>query len=289
MVGFYTDSPSWRVAYDEDGTQGYKVDYLNAITDLASGDLVKLNNDSTDSVQGPVNGFGTGDALVLIFPCLMDVDALFAATTQFGSGITYNRPGAVKTSVDTTNGVDGTWVTQSVGGSIGNTGKVAVRENIVSSTWGGIRAIKLYGASSGGGYNFMNVHVYGEPTTGQTLDRLVLWHPTLDQRVSAAYFDWGDVPRGSSADKTFRVKNLSATLTANAPRISLETLDDTSPSVPGYHTLSKGSGFASQQTLANLAPGAISGEICTIRRTTPSNAILGLWDLRIQAEATSWS
>lgn len=286
MVGFYTDSPSWRIAYDEDGTQGYKVDSFNVITDLASGALVKINNDSFDQTT---EHFMAADALVLIFPCLMDIDAMFASINPDSGSISYNRPAAVKTSVDTTNGVDGTWVTQTVGSAISNTGKVAIRENIVAGTWGGIRAVKLYGMNSGAGGLFQNVHLYGEPTAGQTLDRLVLWHPTLNQRVTPAYFDWGDVPRGSSADKTFRVKNLSAALTANAPRISLETLDDGSPSVPGYHTLSKGSGFASQQTLANIAPGAISAETCTLRRTVPTNAQLGLWDLRIQAEATSWS
>lgn len=283
MAGSYTDSPSWRIAYDEDGTQGFKVTDAGVITDLPGSDLVKLNN---DAMAGDViASLGATEAVCLIFPCLMDIDACLALSDSFGSG--NNRPTVIKTSVNTTNGVDGTWVTQTVGSAVAHSGKEAIREDIVSGTWGGIRAAKFYG-SEGFEQEYHTIHLYGEPTTGQTLDRLVLWHPTLDQRVSAAYFDWGNTPRASSADKTFRVKNLSPTLTATSPRISTETLDDGSPSVPGYHTLSKGAGFASQQNLANIGPGAISAEICTIRRTTPSNAQLGLWDLRIQAEATTW-
>lgn len=284
MTGSYADSPSWRIAYDEDGTQGFKVTDAGVITDLPNSDLVKLNNDVMSS-DGPPQ-VSDVEAICLIFPCLMDIDAAFIVGDYYG--VTNARASAIKTSVNTTNGVDGTWVTQSLGSPVGvNTGKIAIRENIVSGTWGGIRAVKFYGTASFAQL-FHTAHLYGEPTAGQSLDRLVLWHPTLNQRVSAAYFDWGDTPRGSSADKLFRVKNISPTLTATAPRISTETLDDGSPSVPGYHTLSKGSGFASQQNLANIAPGAISAETCTLRRTTPSNAQLGLWDLRIQAEATTW-
>lgn len=284
MAGSYTDSPSWRIAYDEDGTQGFKVTDVGVITDLPGSDLVKLNNDVMGS-DGPA-GVNDVEAICLIFPCLMDIDAAFIVGDYFGA--TNARASAIKTSVNTTNGVDGTWVSQSLGSPVGvNTGKIAIRENIVSGTWGGIRAVKFYGTASFA-QQFHTAHLYGEPTAGQSLDRLVLWHPTLNQRVGAAYFDWGNTPRGSSADKTFRVKNISPTLTATAPRVSTETLDDGSPSVPGYHTISKGSGFASQQNLANIAPGAISAETCTLRRTTPSNAQLGLWDLRVQAEATTW-
>lgn len=285
MAGFYPDAPSWRIAYDEDGTQGFKVTDTGVITDLTSADLIKLNNDVMGS-DGP-GAVSNVEAICLIFPCLMDIDAVFAVGDHFGGSNL--RASAIKTSANTTNGFDGTWSSQSVGSAVGHTGKAAIRQDIVTSTWGGIRAVKFYGTGSFT-QQFHTIHLYGEPTAGQTLDRLVLWHPTLNQRVGAAYFDWGDTPRASSADKTFRVKNISGTLTANAPRVSLETLDDGSPSVPGYHQVSKGAGFAAQQTLANIAPGGISAETITLRRTTPSNAQLGLWDLRIQAEASAgWS
>lgn len=286
MAGSYPDSPSWRIAYDEDGTQGFYIDASNVVTAMEAGALVAMNNDN--AADGHATGMTSTMKACLIFPCLMDIDACYLQMATGGGGGGYFRAGTIETSVNTTNGVDGTWVSQTVGSAIAGTGKPAARNNIVSGTWGGIRAVRWNGADVGGGRFAATLHLYGEPTAGQTLDRLVLWHPTLNQRVGAAYFDWGDVPRGSSGDKTFRVKNLSPTLTATSPRISLETLDDGSPSVPGYHTLSKGAGFASQQNLANIGPGAISAETCTLRRTTPSNAQLSLWDLRIQAEATTW-
>lgn len=288
MAGNYPDSPSWRLAIDKDGTTGFYISSANVITSVEAGGLTAITNDN--ETDGLATSLGANAYLALLFPVLMDIDAVYAVATIFGSAIAqYNRPVAIKTSVDTTNGVDGTWVSRSVGSAVAYTGKEAVRNDIVSSTWGGIKGVKFAGASSGGGYVYHTVHLYGEPTAGQSLDRLALWHPTLDQRVTPAYFDWGNVPRGSTADRTFRVKNLSAGLTAVTPRIAMDVLTDSSPSFIGQHFIGKSGTFLSQQNIASLSPGAISSEVLTLRRVMASNAQLSLWSMRVFAEANSWS
>jgi hypothetical protein len=133
------------------------------------------------------------------------------------------------------------------------------------------------------------LHLYGEIAPGQNPHRLDLWHPTLDERLTPAYFDWGDVPRSSSADRLFRVKNLSPSQTANDVRVAMETASDTTPSVAAQHTLSYGGGsFLAQVNIGDVAPGAISGPV-TLRRITASDATLGLWTFRVFAESTDWS
>jgi hypothetical protein len=253
-------------------------------------------NDETDT-----NGFsfntgtetagGTG-RLCFLFPRLMDIDAYFWRDDDFGN----NRitPGAFAKSSDTTNGLDGTWTT--VSGAFARTpGEATVpsyRSGIDSVTSLGVRAVR-FSMTMQNNYNFNSVttvHLFGEPAAGENTDYLSIWHPTLDERVDAAYFDWGNVPRGSSADLTFRVKNLSTTLTAEAPRVAMDVLTDApTHSVPGWHEISKGGTFAAQQTLADIGPGDISAETLTLRRTTPSDADLSVWAFRVFAESTTWS
>jgi hypothetical protein len=244
-----------------------------------------LNNEDEDSFQ--IVGTGTSGTLLIVFPELRDLDAYFLRNLPSAFS---PPPLTIATSVDTTNGIDGTWSTIFSGSGTSGTVKPGYRSGIASTTALGIRAIR-FTANNGALNNFSpNVlHLYGEPAPGENPNRLALWHPTLDQRVTPAYFDWGNVPRSSSADRTFRVKNLSATLTANTPRVAMESLSDTTPSVVGQHTLSlDGATFLAQVNPGTLAPGAISGVI-TLRRVTPSNAQLSLWSMRVFAEATSWS
>jgi len=158
-----------------------------------------------------------------------------------------------------------------------------------SAVAAGVKAVRFSIHQNGGDdVHIGSVHLYGKTTTGQNPNRLALWHPTLNQPVEAAYFDWGDAGQGTTADRPFRVKNLSATLSANSITCSTDALTDTSPTVLSQHTLSNGGSFASTASAGTLAAGAISG-VLTLRRTLSSSAVMGLWALRVNAVATSWS
>lgn len=281
MAGNYPDSPSWRMAYDRDGTQVYKMDGGNNITQLTSSQVTTLNNESDDTYT--VISTNDSGYLVFIFPELRDLDAYAIQTSQ------QPNSGAVSVSTNTTNGLDGTWTQISSAAYGSYVTKPAYRNNIVSSTALGIKAVRFFGSTGPtSSFYVRGIQLYGEQIPGANPNRLEIWHPTLDQKVGPAHFDWGDVPRNSSGDKQFRVKNLSTNLTASSIRVAMEALSDTTPSVPAQHTLSTdGATFLPQVNIGNLGPGAISG-ILTMRRVTPSNATLSLWTFRLFAESSIW-
>jgi len=284
VAGNYPDVPSWRMAYDKDGTQVFEVDLSNNVTALTTTQARSLNDENNLTWKSSVNqGYGY---LVFIFPELRDLDGIFLAATTLGD-TTRTVQATVWVSPDSTNGVDGTWEELVSAYTAPVQTQPNYRSQIQSTTALQIKAVKI-GANGPWGPDFRSVHLYGEIAPNQNPNRLALWHPSLNQRVSAAWFDWGNTPRSSSADRQFRVKNLSSTLTAQAPRIAMDALTDTSPSVPGQHLLSlDATNFGAQQTLPDLAPGAISLPV-TFRRVTPTNAVLSLWAFRLYCEAGSW-
>jgi hypothetical protein len=278
MAGNYPDAPSWRMAYDRDGTVGLYINGSNVITTMTSGQMAVLNDESDAFAVNSADN-NPAHRLVLIFPELRDIDGYFRNLPADNS--------VAEVSADTTNGLDGTWITISSSASTSAVAaKPTYRTGVVSTTHLAKRAIRFTNVRLG---SMRNLHLYGEPAPGENPNRLALWHPTLDQRVTPAYFDWGNVPRSSSGDRLFRVKNLSATMTAASVRVAMETLTDASPSVPGQHAVSSdGTTFLAQVNIGSLSPGAISGPV-TLRRITPSNAVLSLWSFRVFAESTSWS
>lgn len=288
MAGNYPDVPSWRMAYDRDGSQGYAISAdLQTITPLTTTQMKSLNDESSVDIVG----FERGGYCLIWFPEVRDLDGYFYRAYGQVAGVQVG----IETSTNTTNGVDGTWSVVRAYGDALNSSAVSpdYRSGITSATVFGIRAVRVRVTSGNGGSGLFALHLYGEPIPGANPNRLEVWHPTLDQRTIPSHFDWGDSPRSSSADKSFRIKNLSSVQTANSIRIAQEILTDAAvgqPSVVGQHTLSADGGgtFLPQVNIGTLAPGTISS-VVTVRRNTPSNAQLGVWAPRIFAEANSWS
>lgn len=296
MAGNFPDAPGHRMVLDKDGTQFYKVSVANVISQLTAGDISAMSDESdTTAYPSALTGFadGFGDSSLLVyFPELRDVVGFFLV-------IGNNSPIAnIYSSPNTTNGLDGDWDLVTAGLVVGtNIHQVPTspgfRDEIAAISAAGVRALKFTFTRTGSSATNINaiytLHLYGDRVAGQNPNRLELWHPTLDEKIGPAYFDWGNVPRSSSQDKTFRVKNISPTLTANSVNLTFNALTDTTPSVPAQHTLSPdASTFTGSLNIGTLAPGAMSS-VLTMRRITPSNATLGLWSARILAEAASWS
>lgn len=293
MAGNYPDVPGNRWAYDRDGTKVVVLDPLQAsvVYEMTTADMERLNSEDPSEIGYLSSSFNTAVLVAVIFPELRDIVGYYANYYADWSTGTPGGVAALRTSVDTTNGIDGTWVTEDPAWTDGVPSQVGMR-TIESISLTGKKAILFAtGGGSGAGRNgIRKIHLFGTVPLTESPDRLVLWHPTLDQPVGPAYFDWGNVPRGSTADRTFRVKNNSASLQANDITVTMEALTDTSPTVVGQHTFSEdGLSFGAILNIGNLAPGAISN-VLTVRRITPSNATLSLWWTRIVAEAASgWS
>lgn len=293
MAGFYPDVPAPRMAYDRDGTVVCNINFnVASSTPLTLAQVQAINNESTTSYSY-TGSQGQSIAAAFIFPQNRDI-AGYRISRSFAGQIT---TGALESSVDTTNGLDGTWV--SVANPHTTTSafdKITMRtiDAVAIST---VKAIRFrYSSGGSGGQSIVHymVHLYGAVSVGETPDRLRMWHPTLDEPLDdntsadGAYFDWGDIQRNTTSDKTFRIKNTSATLTANGIVISQDTLTDTSPTVNSQFTFSDGGAFAASIDIGSLAPGTIS-PVITKRFARPSNATLSLWTSRTIADPTSWT
>lgn len=286
MAGNYPDAPSWRMAYDRDGSIGGKISPSNEITQFSSAVMQQLN-DETDGVAVEIADRSETAYLFVLFPEIRDVDAVFTRNgTNDGAHLV-----EWQVSEDTTNGLDGTWVTllsatPSIKGSV-----IPGYRSPLSATALGVRAVRIKATPGGSTTRWepSAVHLYGERSPGQALNALELWHPSSDEKLPPAWLDWGNTPRGSSEDRTFRVKNVSTVSTAQAVRVAFDVLTDGAPSVPGQHLLSYGGGsFLAQVNVGDLAPGAISGPV-TLRRVSASDAQLGLFAFRVFAEPDAWA
>ncbi len=72
-----------------------------------------------------------------------------------------------------------------------------------------------------GNSSFRILHVYGEKTAGQTPDDVIyIDHDTTPGVEYASPEDFGDQPLGTTVVRQFRLKNTSATKTANTINIA---------------------------------------------------------------------
>lgn len=287
MAGLYPDVPAPRIAYDRDGTVGFRMTSgYGSYQTLSLGQMQGLNDEAPSGYTFTTNqGYWVG----FMFPQLRNIAGVLycirwdATTTQ------------VQTSSNTTNGIDGTWTTQATLSSQGESGGTTIyRTGIRTVAYNGIKAIRFQSNNAGNGNDILAIHLFGQIAAGETTDRLRVWHPTLDEPLDentaadGAWLDFAESTRGTTADKTFRIKNNSGTLTANGIVLTCEALTDAVPSVPPQYTLSDGGAFAASLNVGNLAPTALS-PVITIRRTTPSNAAVSLWWARLIVDPTSWS
>jgi hypothetical protein len=292
MAGSYPDIPARRFAYDVDGTRGFLLASSGTSTEFTAAQLTTLNDESAGSIT--IGGDNSGyNQIFLFFPELRDIAGYFV--NQAGQ---WGTPWVeFWCSPDTTTGFDGTW-TKLEQFSNPQVGITPVYRNFIRALSGaatlGVRGIRL-GSQSNRLNDFVPsaFHVYGTISAGQSLQRLDLWHPTLDQALTGTYFDWGNIQQAGTMSRQFRIKNASSTQTANGVVFdTAPTNAEPSPTLPTSTSQLgasfSGGAYASSVTVGNLAPGAISG-IVTLRRVTLTNAQIGLTAMRVRAYAASWS
>jgi hypothetical protein len=291
MAGAYADYPDNRIAYHLDGTVGFANRVGDAPTPLSAGQLWTMNNELTDLVATEdIADWPGGNTIQmmwgLVFPAPLDLDAVFERIFLNGVGSTNLGPD-VQTSTNTTNGQDGTWTVLrgfSAGTSVvpdyrSTTPVVSVAAGITGIRW------RWGVATAMQNFDVRAVHLFGRYSAAS--NRLELWDPSVDQRIDPAGLDWGNTPRSTTDTRTFRVKNRSATLTANSIVISAGD-SSTAGEIASSLDFNIGSGYAATQNIGNLAPGAISG-VVTIRRTLSSVHPLGAAAGLVIATPGSWT
>jgi hypothetical protein len=283
MAGSYPDVPGRRMAWDDDGSIGFRVpiDFSLAVTEMTPTNRSALNdeNQATNMATGtgPHRWFG------VIFPELREVDGFSAATSSTG-GTPNDGVGEVRTSGDTTNGVDGTW-TQRIADY--NTGNGTVQQNyrnrITSLAVSNVRSLRCH---QGQNNLVIALHIYGEIAAGETPDRL-LW---VDNNTGSEFglpIDYGDIPRGSAEDREVKLRNNSTTMTAASVQVTAEALYLNSGA---WYTIKEASGsFQSTLPLTSSIGSSSDSPVLTIRRVTPDSETLSLHAARVYANVGSWS
>lgn len=289
MAGLYDDAPGHRMAYDADGSGGTLVNFnTSGVTQFTLAQLQAMNDEDSDSVTLS-SAQGESKASCIIFPELRDVVGYcyIGGTTGSGSSI-----GNMEWSADTTNGLDGTWTSVGTWNRATSTNLEYLRNDITSLSITGAKGVRFRFATGGSGgqsFTILNLHLYGHPTASG--DRLRLWHPTLDQEITGAYFDFGNVYQGQTITPVqFRVKNTSATLTASTITVSREVPTDggTQTTLDALQLSDDNVTYGNTTSIASLAPGAISA-IRYLKYAPNSSASLGLRWARIKASAATWT
>jgi hypothetical protein len=299
VAGSYPDVPAPRFAYDRDGSFGvlYFLSGSPGPSSYGPGSatLISANGESNNVF----NGFCDTAFFAAVFPDLRDITGAFLYIGEKASGVT----ASIQTSPDTTTGQDGTWTTRvgpfsatGVGITIATADSPgcvpSYRNNIATlTTITNIKGVRGNINGCNGGIHSFPLHIYGADSSGQNVDSLRAWHPTLNQALGGAALDFGDIARGSTQTKTFRIKNNSAVLTAHQIMVTTEVpTNDASPSLIGQIQVSTdGVNFFNSINIGDLAPGAISGVI-TVDNDPVAGAAVGLTGpLRINATASFFS
>lgn len=305
------------MAWDEDGTifwsatttGGQAGTFTSSVLPGAERTIAekgKHNNEGTISGADILEcGGGPGSnarVFQMIFPEKRDVYAVayWAHAVNTDQATAPMAPRDMQYSVNTTNGIDGTWVSIFVTYPISPTPWNVYswdhwyRIGIVSAAPFpvlGVRAIRWrqdtqYGLITTG--YFHHIHVYGDKATGATPDRLLF----IDNVTGLEFtkpLDWGDVPRGTTLNHAIKIKNNSATLTANTVLLDFEALTGLSDQ---WHTMSdSGGAYGATLTITSIAPGASypAANVITIKLVVGPVENLGPNSSRLQASTVSWT
>lgn len=274
MAGSYPDAPSRRMAWDADGSVGIARNAAFQSTELTGSETAELNDEDNTASTYAVAGGGSPHYVIVIFPELREIDGVFAAAV---AGI-----GAFEASDDTTNGIDGTWDTVTANMPDEETVFTRYRVGIVSAAETARRGLRVVGNQA----LLQALHIYGTISPGETPDRL-LWLDEATGLEFTAPRDYGDRPRGSSLDYELRLRNNSATLTANTIQYTAEDLFLGSAAWYTW-TLPAGSTFQSVRSIASLAPATTTGLI-VLRQIIPGTTVPQHYAARARAAVSSWS
>ncbi len=284
----YPTLPDRRMPYHRDGTvmmQGTNNPVYGSSLSYPSGaDLLALNGFSgIKTGRGAAADTDHQLTTWLFFPEQREVTAIYYAIANVAIGTV-----VLKGSNDTTNGLDGTWETASWT-------PVAPEPATETDQWrSGIKTVSFTGpkrairldipgaGGSTGSPQLSLIHVYGEKSAGQTPDDLIfIDHDTTPGVEYTAPEDFGDRPLGTTVVRQFRVKNASATLTANSINLQCNDSD--------FAISTDGTTWVVTINVASLAPGVESATLY-VRCTTPApGATLGPRFAEIVAIVGSWS
>ena len=271
MSGVYADVPNHRIAYDADGSICWFYASSVATSVMSQAQVNILNNENDDYIDGSASDV----RCFIFFPQPYDITGVHVNVDASSGWL-------AEYSLNTSNGVDGTWTSFGATANSGSASPV-YRTSIQAVSLTAVKAIR-FGTWGPVWNRLRSFHVYGTPNASSA-KQLRLWHPTTDTALGGAYFDQGDILRSTTATQQFRLKNISS-MTASSITLTTEALTDFSPTFNSQHQLSTdNSSFSNSISISNLSAGSIS-PILYMKRTTSASAVVGLYDGRIKIQAS---
>jgi len=262
-----------RMAWDADGTVALYVPDGGISREYTPAEAAQINSEEGASVNV---GLTVSGYSIHIFPELRDLVGFFIAKN--GGGYT-----TVETSVDTTNGIDGTWVQQLVNVNDVSSVNPEYRTSVDSISATGVKGVRVYKDSGGTTNRLLAIHIYGKISSGQTPDRIIYLDPDAADAQFTKVLDFGDVPRGQTQTRNFKVKNNSGTLTVNTIVI---TAEDLYLNAGNWFTFSDDNiTFVASLAIGNLGPGVT--KLIYMKQVVPAAETLGLQTGRIKVSHAS--
>jgi hypothetical protein len=273
----YTALPDRRMPWDNDGTVCAWGDLFNGVTGYPSGaQAIILNGPIYTSRMGSVS-------MWWFFPESREVTGTWVyGWNEAGNG-SPQPINELKGSNDSTNGLDGTWETASMpSGFPARNTAYDWRGGIVPVSFTGGKKVIRTNQYSPYGAAMMNAHWFGEKVAGQTPDDIIfINHDDTPGGEYTACEDFGDQPLATTVVRQFRLKNTSATKTANTINIQCNDTD--------FAISTDNVNWVVTINLASLAAGAESPTYY-VRCTTPAvGALLGPRFARIVTTVASYT
>lgn len=293
MAGGYDDAPGRRMAWDDDGTIAviWDTDVGGPVYEVSSADKAELNDEDsiavTPGVGVPASWEDEKHTMAFLFPEDREVDGYWS----YRASATYTLTHVQEYAQDTTNGLDGTWVT--AGTSLQTTTSTTVipdyRDEIQASSASaasGWRVTPTIAIETYGNNYWYVVHLYGEISAGNTPDRIIYLDTANSDAEFSAVLDYGDVPRGQTSTRTIKLKNNSASYTINGVSLTAESLYGDAGSWYTFATTELGTYYST------LAVGNITSsgtQIIYCKQIIPDAEDLGVWAGRFDTSHTSLS
>ncbi len=300
----YPALPDRRMSYDNDGTVvmvrsafrsiGATPDFsVGPNVTLTGTDRQQLNDVSYDALTSDAynrlsspGGTTVNEPAMawFFFPEVREVTAIAVGMAPFGAIIGAVNTMRIEGSNDTTNGVDGTWEAATIPSGNPNASanldewRVSIKPISFTGPKKVIRIALYAGLSWQGKYSLL--HLYGAKAAGETPDDILYLDGSAGFAEFSAAADFGDRPLGTTSTRTFKVKNGSATKTANTINIQCNDAD--------FAISTDNATWVVTINIASLAAGASSSTLY-VRNTTPAPGNpLGPRFARIVCTVGSW-
>lgn len=187
-------------------------------------------------------------------------------------------------STDSTTGVDGAWDNTSAAFSASGT-TTDYRDSITSMAFPAVVAIKGNMGATGTNHNvqWRSIHLYGSISPGETPDRLLFLDTENGDAEFTKVLDFGEVPRGQTQTRTFKLKNNSASKSINTIQVTAEALF---LNAGDWYTFGDdGIAYQATHSVGNMSNGA--EEEIFLKQIVPDGETFGVQTGRIKVSHAS--